>query len=88
VVRAWWLSIKLRARTISDRLGDALNITLYYRGGFLDIRVLDVIAFIGGVFCVIWYYLTEGWLGALSGGMMYLFVALCVMWFFPSNKEI
>ena len=77
-----------RARSASDKFGDFLNITLYYRGGFFDIRVLDVITIVGGVFCVVWYYVTESWLGALKGGMMYLFVALCALWFFPSNKEL
>ena len=76
------------ARIASDRFGDFLNITLYYRGGFFDIRVLDVITNIGGVFCVVWYYFTQGLMGALQGGMLYLFIALCALWFFPSNKEL
>ena len=77
-----------RARIASDKFGDFLNITLYYRGGFFDIRVLDVITILGGVFCVVWYYLTQGLMGALQGGMLYLFIALCVLWFFPSNKTM
>ena len=77
-----------RVRIASDRFGDFLNIAVYYRGGFFDIRVLDVITILGGVFCVVWYYLTQGLMGALQGGMLYLFVALCVLWFFPSNKQM
>lgn len=69
-------------------MGDFLNITLYYKGGFFDVRVVDVLTFIGGVICVVWYYIAEGWLGAFKGGMMYLFVALCALWFFPSNKTM
>jgi len=87
-MRAWCQSAQRHARTISDKLGDFLNITLYYRGGFFDIRVLDVITLLGGVLCVVWYYLTQGRLGALQGGMLYLFIALCALWFFPSNKEL
>ena len=77
-----------RARIVSDEFGDFLNITLYYRGGFFDIRVLDIITIMGGGFCVVWYYLTQGLMGALQGGMLYLFIALCVLWFFPSNKTM
>lgn len=87
-MRAWWLPFQHRARIASDKLGDFLNITLYYRGGFFDIRVLDVITNIGGVFCVVWYYFTQGLMGALQGGMLYLFIALCALWFFPSNKTM
>ena len=50
--------------------------------------MLDVITIIGGVFCVVWYYLTQGLVSALKGGMLYLFIALCALWFFPSNKEL
>ena len=87
-MRAWWLPFQHRARIASDKFGDFLNITLYYRGGFFDIRVLDVITVLGGVLCVVWYYLTQGLIGALQGGMLYLFIALCALWFFPSNKEL
>jgi hypothetical protein len=87
-MRAWWLPFQRHARSISDKLGDFLNITLYYRGGFFDIRVLDVITLLGGVLCVVWYYLTQGLAGALQGGMLYLFIALCALWFFPSNKAM
>jgi hypothetical protein len=87
-MRAWWFPLPHRARIVSDKVGDFLNITLYYRGGFFDIRVLDVITLLGGVLCVVWYYLTQGWPGALQGGMLYAFIALCALWFFPSNKTM
>jgi len=87
-VRAWCQRVQRRARIASDEFGDILNITLYYRGGFFDIRVLDVITIVGGVFCVVWYYFTRGWLGALQGGAVYAFIALCMLWFFPSNKTM
>jgi hypothetical protein len=38
------------------------------------------------VICIVWHYITQGWLGALQGGMLYAFIALCALWFFPSNK--
>ena len=72
----------------SDKFGDVMNIVLYYRGGWLDIRVVDVLTLFGGICCIVYYYLTQGWIGALQGGMTYLFVALCAMWFFSSNKEM
>ena len=50
--------------------------------------MLDIITIMGGGFCVVWYYLTQGLMGALQGGMLYLFIALCVLWFFPSNKTM
>jgi len=80
--------VQRRARIVSDEFGDFLNITLYYRGGFFDIRLLDAVTILGGVFCVVWYYLTQGLMGALQGGMLYAFIALCALWFFPSNKVL
>ena len=85
-MRAWCQRVQRRARIFSDRLEDFLNIVLYYKGGFLDIRVVDVITATGGVICVVWYWLTQGWLNALKSGLLYLFMALCILWFFPSNK--
>jgi hypothetical protein len=87
-MRTWCQRVQRHVRILSDKFGDFLNITLYYKGGFFDIRVLDFITGLGGVVCVVWYYITEGWFGALKGGMLYLFITLCVLWFFPSDKKM
>jgi hypothetical protein len=86
-VRAWCQRARHRARIVFDRLGDLFNITLYCRGNRLDVRVLDVLmgsVFIGGV---AYAWLAWGWLSALQMAAVFGFTVLCVVWFFPSDKE-
>lgn len=72
--------------TASDRIGEALNYTLYYRGGKLDIRLLDVIIAVGCIAFTTYAFLTKGWVAAGQVTLMTVFVLMCVLWFFPSNK--
>ena len=70
----------------NDRIGDVLNHTLYYRGGWLDIRVLDAINAVGLIVFTAYAWLTHGWLAAAQTALMYVFVIMCIVWFFPSSK--
>ena len=87
-LRAWWQCARHHARIVDDRIGDVLNVTLYYRGGWVDVRVVDAIMVLGGVACVAWAYLAQGWRVALQAGAFWLFVTLCMLWFFSSDKKL
>lgn len=78
----------MNLRGINDRIGEALNHTLYYRGGWLDVRVLDVVMGLGFLGIVAYAWLARGWLAAAQMAMMFVFTLLCVVWFFPSNKKM
>ena len=78
----------MNLRSVNDRIGDALNHTLYYRGGKLDIRVLDVVKALGFLGFVAYAWLARGWLVALQMAVMFVFTFLCIYWFFPSNKAM
>jgi len=87
-VRAWCQCARRRARIVSDQMGDFLNITLYYRGGRLDVRVLDVVMALGFAGFTAYTWLARGWLAAAQMAAMFVFTLLCVVWFFPSNKKM
>ena len=46
----------------------------------LTIRRIDCLLAAAFTFCVGYYWLTSGWLGALAGGLMFLFMALIASW--------
>lgn len=73
VVRAW------------DRFGDWGNIIIWQRGRWYLYRIDLFIAF-GFVFCVGYYWLVTGWRGALQGAAFYIFVSMCALWFFRSDR--
>jgi len=75
-------------RDVNDRIGDWLNTTLYYRGGLIDIRVLDVVMMLGFIGFTAYTWLARGWLAAAQMAAVFGFTLLCIVWFFPSNKKM
>lgn len=65
--------------TIFDAFGDWANVPIWQRGR-LEVRRIDVILVLAGIFCVSWYGYTGGWQGALAGGAMYVLVAMTALW--------
>jgi hypothetical protein len=47
------------------------------------IRRIDVLIAAGGVFCVGWYGLQYGWMGALQGGALYVLVTMTALFMGP-----
>ena len=60
------------------RWGDVL----LWKVGPLNVRRIDILLALSAVICVAWYGYTTGWMGALTGGMLWLFLMLCVLFFF------
>lgn len=54
---------------------DWVNVPLYKR-----MRRIDVIIGVAFIFCVGWYWFTTGWIGALQGGALFVFLAMCALW--------
>ena len=75
-------------RDVNDRIGDWLTTTLYYRGGLIDIRVLDVVMMLGFIGFTAYTWLARGWLAAAQMAAVFGFTLLCIVWFFPSNKKM
>ena len=73
------IKIPLPIVRVTDRFGDYMNITLYQRSR-IEVRVVDVLAAIGGVVCVGWYAYTGGWFGALQGALAYVFCCMVGLW--------
>lgn len=67
VVRAW------------DAMGDWSNVPIYTRGWF-EVRRIDVLLVLAGVFCVGYYWWTTDWQGALLGGAMYILMLMMALW--------
>lgn len=87
-MRTWRQRARRHVRIVADRLGDLLNTTLYCRDKRLDVRVLDVLMgsiLLGGV---AYAWLAWGRLAALQLAAVFGFTVLCVVWFFPSDKEM
>ena len=49
---------------------------------YKGVRRLDVLGAIFAVLCVSWYGYTDGWPGALFGGLMYIFMVMLAIWVF------
>jgi len=57
------------------------DVPVYRRRPFV-VRRIDVLLTILFVCCVGYYGWTSGWLGALTGGLMFIFLAMTALWFF------
>lgn len=62
-----------------NAFGDWSNVPIYTRGR-LEVRRIDVLLVLAGLFCVGYYWWTSGWQGALGGGAMYVLVLMMAMW--------
>jgi len=58
--------------------GDWVNVDVYKR-----IRRIDILTAFFFIICVSWYGYTSGWIGALTGGFLFLFIfiAMIALWF-------
>lgn len=65
-----------------DAFGDWANVTVYERGKIVEIRRVDLLLAFFFFVCVGWYGWTDGWYGALIGGLFYIFMAMIALWFF------
>ena len=72
VLRAW------------DAFEDWANVELFTLWRF-DVLRIDVIIALFFVLCVGWYGYTSGWMGALTGGLAFIFVAMCAQWMWRKN---
>lgn len=59
--------------------GEWANVAVWSRGR-LEVRRIDVLLVLAGLFCVGYYWWTSGWQGALAGGAMYVLVAMMALW--------
>jgi hypothetical protein len=51
-----------------------------WRRGRLAIRRIDVILLASFIFCVSYYWITSGPIGALQGGALFVLIAFIAMW--------
>lgn len=63
-----------------ESFGDWSNVPIYVRG-WIEIRRLDVLLVIFGLFCVGYYGYLGGLKGALIGGATYTLIVLIALWF-------
>lgn len=67
------------------RLSDRIRLwgdKLVWRVGPLNIRRIDFPLALSGLLAVGYYGWTSGWLGALTGAVMWAFMAMVVLFFF------
>jgi hypothetical protein len=65
--------------TAWDGFGEWANVPIYKLGRF-EVRRLDVLLLLAGVFCVGYYWWTTDWHGALLGGAMYVLMLMMALW--------
>ena len=77
------MNIRIPARVSAwiDAFQDWASVSIYRWRGWTFRRIDPLIA-LAFVFCVSWHGYDGGWIGAATGGTMFVFVALCAAWFF------
>jgi len=73
------IPIPKRVLAAYDVFEDWANVTAFKLGRF-DVLRLDIILAILFVVCVGWYGYKGGIMGALTGGLFYIFMLMCVLW--------
>jgi hypothetical protein len=63
-----------------EPIAEWLNSRLFIADQF-EIRLVDLLLIFFFVVCVGWYWYAAGWLGALRGGVLYVFIAIVALWF-------
>jgi hypothetical protein len=63
----------------STAFGDWANVPIWTLGRH-EIRRIDVMIVLGGILCASYYYWTGGWLFALQGLALYIFIVMVAMW--------
>ena len=69
------IPIPERVLDVYDRFEDWLNVSVYRR-----VLRIDIILAVLFVFCVAYYWYTTGWAGAVTGGLLFIFIMMCVQW--------
>jgi len=64
----------------SAAFGDWANVSIWTQSGRREVRRIDVLIAIGFVACTSYYYWSGGWLSALQGAGMYVFVVMVALW--------
>jgi hypothetical protein len=72
--------IPARLANAYDAWSDWINMPVWWIGGRFEVRRIDVLLVLAGIFCVSYYWWTSGWQGALVGGAMYVFMAMLALW--------
>ena len=70
-----------RLRRLSRRFFFWGDVPVFRRRPFV-IRRIDVLTAALFVICTGYYGWIAGWLGALAGGLMFIFIAMTALWFF------
>jgi hypothetical protein len=70
-----------RLRRLARRFFLWGDVPVFRRRSFV-IRRIDVLTAVLFVVCTGYYGWTSGWLGALAGGLMFIFLAMAAVWFF------
>ena len=70
-----------RLRRLSRRFFFWGDVPVFRRRHFV-IRRIDVLTAALFVICTGYYGWTTGWLGAVTGGLMFIFIAMTALWFF------
>jgi hypothetical protein len=65
--------------TAWTRFEDWNNVPIYRRGR-LEVRRIDILIALGFVGCVSYYCIVSGWQGAMTGGLLYILMAMLGLW--------
>jgi hypothetical protein len=74
---------------VSTAFGDWVNVpiwrwrrrqTYWNSATYRELRRIDVLIVLGGIICTSYYFVTGGWLLALQGAGIYVFVVMIALW--------
>jgi len=74
------IRIPTRVSAWLDAFQDWTSVPIYYWRGWTFRRV-DPLITLAFLFCVSYHGYVDGWIGAATGGTMFVFVALVAAWF-------
>jgi hypothetical protein len=77
------IPVPKRVLTAFDLLVDWVNVPVWSMSISVrrfDLLRLDIIVAILFAICVGWYGYTSGAMGALAGGLMFIFMVICALW--------
>ena len=65
------------AVTLWDAFGDFINVPIYR-----NVRRIDVLLAVLLVVCMVYYYLTAGWLTSIASGLLFIMFMMVALWMF------
>lgn len=75
------IPVPKRVLAAYDHFEDWANVELFKLWRF-DVLRIDIILAFFFVLCVGWYWYASGPVAALTGGLMFIFVVMCIQWVF------